>query len=174
MENLFRSALDANAYQDVRHLYKRSDLVDTCNRIRPTRLEAVKSYLAKEGKQVEWGRTSSGRILDYVYWLDAVIAPAGLSSPKRFGFDITTDTQSTRKKLRRTDSMWDLWKAIGLTQFAVVVLTVHPDRAASCYRDDFPPDDVLERVRDFIDEVVYAVDELGEGISPETPFTLIL
>jgi hypothetical protein len=173
MEKLFRAALDANAYQDIRVSYNKDELIAICNRVRPSRLAAAKSYLDTNGIEVDWSRTSSGRILDYVYEIDAIIAPAGLSSPKRFGFHIITDTQSTRKKLRRTVDMWDLWSAISVTHFAMVVITTTEENVANCYRNDFRSDETLEQVRDSIDKVIFALDDMSGG-SLEVPFTLII
>ncbi len=127
---LFKDALMAEYDHliDLRNVeYSTDSLVEMVKDLSPEWYEKVMGNLKKKLSVTESKllKMKPSFVLDHFYGLDYVLAPAGVESKTRFGFDVTVGSSTAVfNKMRRADQMKPLWNAAGIQKVGIVVLDI--------------------------------------------------
>lgn len=152
---MFDSMLTLAGYSNIACDFDKQLLLTTADSVRPGRVTNVEAKRKEAGKQTKWSVTSAKTILDWVYGVDTVIAPCGTNNPTKFGFDVTLNPDEVKKKVEKLKAFAPLWKAVGITKVAVVLI-VPPKDFGFVLLTEEQKETLVDQL---LENVIYPMDE---------------
>ncbi len=149
---MFEHFLSLAGYVDVSSTYNKEQLLQTAHAVRPGRVENVEQQRSKAGKTTRWSVINPKLIINWVFGLDAIIEAA---PGVRFGFDVTLNPEKVAEKVEKMRSFAPLWKALGVSKVAVVLL-VPPAEFGLALLTDSRREQITDEL---LEQVIYALDE---------------
>jgi len=159
-EKIMEELLNCAGYTDVSHLYSTKDLLTKAEEIKPGWVAQIEEERRKKLKETNWDYIPPRLVFDWVYGIDYLIAPQGVTRPTRFGFDITVDPQKVIHKHNRFVDNHMLWRAIGITKVGVVLVLQEGDKGFRLLDGE----EVEERVDRLLNDVIFLMAENKSSI----------
>jgi hypothetical protein len=151
---MFEHFLSLAGYVDVSSTYNKEQLLQTAHAVCPGRVENVEQQRSSAFKTTRWSVINPKLIIeiDWVFGLDAIIEAA---SGVRFGFDVTLNPEKVASKVEKMRSFAPLWKALGVSKVAVVLL-VPPAELGLALLSDSRREQITDEL---LEQVIYALDD---------------